>query len=161
LITLTLTAADLPGASAENGPMSPRSDRPRRRSFTAQYKLDILTEYDAADPAARGALLRRGGLVLLAFGSLADARAFCETFFAYYNHRHSGIALHSPASVHFGTAGEIRAQRAVTFDAAYAAHPDRFRADPSRPSSPTPRGSTSPAGRPSSITTNAILSQPA
>jgi putative transposase len=32
------------------------------------------------------------------FGSLADARAFCETFFAYYNHehRHSGIALHTP-----------------------------------------------------------------
>jgi transposase len=42
--------------------MSPRSDRPRRRSFTAQYKLDILTEYDAADPAARGVLLRREGL---------------------------------------------------------------------------------------------------
>jgi pimeloyl-ACP methyl ester carboxylesterase len=29
---------------AENGATSPRSDRPRRRSFTAQYKLDILTE---------------------------------------------------------------------------------------------------------------------
>ena len=42
--------------------MSPRSDLPRRRSFTAQYKLDILTEYDAADPAARGVLLRREGL---------------------------------------------------------------------------------------------------
>ncbi len=42
--------------------MSPRSDRPRRRSFTAQYKFDILTEYDAADPAARGVLLRREGL---------------------------------------------------------------------------------------------------
>jgi transposase len=42
--------------------MSPRSDRPRRRWFTAQYKLDILTEYDAAEPAARGVLLRREGL---------------------------------------------------------------------------------------------------
>ncbi len=42
--------------------MSPRSDRARRRSFTAQYKLDILAEYDAADPAARGVLLRREGL---------------------------------------------------------------------------------------------------
>jgi transposase len=62
LITLTLTAADLSGASVEDGPMSPRSDRPRRRSFSAQYKLDILTEYDAADPAARGVLLRREGL---------------------------------------------------------------------------------------------------
>jgi putative transposase len=36
------------------------------------------------------------------FGSLADARAFCATFFGYYNHahRHSGIGLHTPASVH-------------------------------------------------------------
>jgi transposase-like protein len=42
--------------------MNPRSDQPRRRSFTAKYKLDILTEYDAADPATRGVLLRREGL---------------------------------------------------------------------------------------------------
>jgi transposase len=62
VITLTLTAADLPSTTADNGPMSSRSDRPRRRSFTAQYKLDILTEYDAADPASRGVLLRREGL---------------------------------------------------------------------------------------------------
>ena len=62
MITLTLTAADLPGTSVEDGVMSPRVDRPRRRSFTAKYKLDILTEYDAADPAARGVLLRREGL---------------------------------------------------------------------------------------------------
>jgi len=63
------------------------------------------------------------------FGSIHDARTFCETFFAYYNHehRHSGIGLHAPASVHYGTATEIRAQRAVTLDAAYTANPDRFR----------------------------------
>ena len=42
--------------------MSPRSGQSKRRSFTAQYKLDILTEYEAADPAARGVLLRREGL---------------------------------------------------------------------------------------------------
>jgi len=62
LITLTLTAADLLTGSVENGAMSPRSDQPRRRSFTAKYKLDILTEYDAATPAERGVLLRREGL---------------------------------------------------------------------------------------------------
>ena len=62
------------------------------------------------------------------FGSLPDARAFCEVFFAYYNHehRHSGIGLHTPASVHHGTATEIRAQRQETLDAAYAANPERF-----------------------------------
>ena len=73
------------------------------------------------------------------FGSLADARAFCETFFAYYNHehRHSGIGLHTPASVHHGTASEVRAQRAATLDAAYAARPDRFRHRPVPPRLPT------------------------
>ena len=62
------------------------------------------------------------------FGSLADARAFCEAFFGYYNHehRHSGIGLHTPASVHHGTATEIRAQRQATLDAAHATHPERF-----------------------------------
>lgn len=63
------------------------------------------------------------------FGCLADARAFCQEFFTYYNHdhRHSGLALHTPASVHHGTAGEVRAQRAATLQAAYEANPDRFR----------------------------------
>jgi putative transposase len=74
------------------------------------------------------------------FGSIQHARAFCETFFAYYNHehRHCGIGLHTPASVHYGTATEIRAQRAVTLDAAYAANPDRFRGRrPTPPRLPT------------------------
>ena len=56
------------------------------------------------------------------FGSIQDARIFCDTFFDYYNHhhRHSGIGLHTPASVHYGTAAEIRARRAETLDAAYS-----------------------------------------
>jgi len=62
LITLTFTAADLLTNPVEDGAMSPRSDRPRRRSFTAQYKLDMLAEYDATDAAGRGVLLRREGL---------------------------------------------------------------------------------------------------
>lgn len=63
------------------------------------------------------------------FGSIHDARAFSEAFFAHYNseHRHSGIAYHTPASVHYGTAGEIRQQRAVTLESAYSANPARFR----------------------------------
>jgi putative transposase len=72
------------------------------------------------------------------FGSIADARAFCRTFFDYYNHehRHSGIGLYTPASVHYGTATEIRAQRAVVLDAAYAANPHRFRRPPTPPKLP-------------------------
>jgi putative transposase len=62
------------------------------------------------------------------FGSIQDAREFCAAFFEHYNHvhRHSGIGLHTPASVHYGTATAIRAQRKVTLDAAYAANPARF-----------------------------------
>jgi putative transposase len=73
------------------------------------------------------------------FGSIQDARAFCETFFAYYNHehRHSGIGLHTPASVHYGTATQIRAERARTLDNAYAANPNRFRHRPAPPKLPT------------------------
>ena len=57
-----------------------------------------------------------------------------------YNHvhRHAGIGLHTPASVHYGTAREIRAQRAATLDAAYAANPARLRhRPPSPPKLPT------------------------
>jgi putative transposase len=63
------------------------------------------------------------------FGSLEDARAFCVDFFAHYNyvHRHSGIALHTPASVHYGTHHEVRAQRQATLDDAFDANPLRFR----------------------------------
>jgi putative transposase len=62
------------------------------------------------------------------FGSIQDARAFCSTFFDYYNHvhRHAGIGLHTAASVHYGTATQVRRQRAATLDAAYAANPARF-----------------------------------
>jgi putative transposase len=62
------------------------------------------------------------------FGSLADARAFADRFFGYYNHehRHCGIGLHTPASVHYGTAGQVRNQRQHTLDAAYTARPERF-----------------------------------
>lgn len=40
----------------------PRADRPRRRTFTAAYKLRIVEEYDAAPAGEKGALLRREGL---------------------------------------------------------------------------------------------------
>ena len=44
--------------------------------------------------------------------------------------------MHTPASVHFGTAEQIRPQRQVTLDAAYAAHPDRFARRPRPPKLP-------------------------
>jgi transposase len=37
-------------------------ERARRRSFPAAYKLEVLAEYEAADPGEKGAVLRRHGL---------------------------------------------------------------------------------------------------
>jgi transposase-like protein len=37
-------------------------ERARRRTFTAQYKLDVVAEYDAAPAGQKGAVLRREGL---------------------------------------------------------------------------------------------------
>ena len=72
------------------------------------------------------------------FGSLADARTFCDEFFAAYNHehRHSGIGWHTPASVHYGTAEQIRKHRQATLDTAYTQHPDRFNRRPRAPQLP-------------------------
>jgi len=73
------------------------------------------------------------------FGSIHDARAFCGAFFTYYNHEHhhGALGLHTPASVHFGTATEIRASRAMVLDGAYAANPNRFAKPPVPPRLPT------------------------
>ena len=62
------------------------------------------------------------------FGCIQDSRAFCQEFFAWYNgqHCHSGIALLTPAMVHFGQAPAVLAQRQLVLDAAYLAHPERF-----------------------------------
>jgi putative transposase len=62
------------------------------------------------------------------FASIEQARAFCRTFFTWYNeqHRHSGIGFHTPAAVHHGRAEAIHRQRAQVLQAAYVAHPERF-----------------------------------
>ena len=58
----------------------------------------------------------------------------------YYNHdhRHSGISYHTPASVRYGTASEVREKRAEILESAYAADPARFRhRKPKPPELPT------------------------
>ncbi len=57
---MTMTLADT--TRIDDGGVSPRADRPKRRTFTAGYKAQILSEYDAADHGERGAILRREGL---------------------------------------------------------------------------------------------------
>ena len=69
------------------------------------------------------------------FTSIEAARVHCEQFFPWYNdqHRHTGLALHTPADIHYGTAEITREKRAGVIDAAYAAHPERFVRKPPRP----------------------------
>ncbi len=75
------------------------------------------------------------------FGSIQDARGFCQDFFVYYNlvHRHSGIGLHTPSDVHHGRAAEVRQARAAVLDTAYRNHRERFvRKAPQPPALPGP-----------------------
>jgi transposase len=51
-----------PGRVAEERPDPEVPERARRRRFTAQYKLDVVAEYDAAPVGEKGAVLRREGL---------------------------------------------------------------------------------------------------
>jgi len=69
------------------------------------------------------------------FDSIEHARAFSREFFDWYNHqhRHSGIGLMTPATVHHGRAEQTHATRVEVLDAAYAANPERFVRRPPRP----------------------------
>jgi putative transposase len=69
------------------------------------------------------------------FGCIQDSRAFCRQFFQWYNaeHRHSGIALLTPAMVHFGEARSVLDRRQAVLDGAYRAHPERFVRRPPKP----------------------------
>ena len=73
------------------------------------------------------------------FGCIQDSRAFCQSFFRWYNeeHRHSGVGLLTPAMVHYGQAENIRRQRQDVLDVAYQRHPERFvRSAPKPPALP-------------------------
>ena len=62
------------------------------------------------------------------FGCIQDSRAFSQGFFRWYNeeHRHSGLALLTPAMVHYHQTALILEQRQTVLDAAYRVHPERF-----------------------------------
>lgn len=74
------------------------------------------------------------------FGSVVDGRQWLRPFFHWYNHEHyhTALGLLTPATVHYGQAEMIRAQRQQVLQAAYAAHPERFvRGLPVPPELPT------------------------
>ena len=62
------------------------------------------------------------------FGSQQDARAWANTFLDWYNHehRHTGLALLTPADVHFLRAQSVLQKRQAVLEAAFARTPERF-----------------------------------
>ncbi len=74
------------------------------------------------------------------FGSIEDARAFCRSFFPWYNteHYHSGLGLLTPHAVHHQQHGLLLEGRQRVLDVAYARHPERFvRRPPTPQTAPT------------------------
>jgi putative transposase len=69
------------------------------------------------------------------FESKEHARAFCRGFFKWYNqeHRHWGIGLLTPDTVHYGRAKAVTQKRQEVLTAAYKAHPERFVRRPPKP----------------------------
>jgi len=74
------------------------------------------------------------------FGCIQDARSFCQDFFTWYNkdHRHSGIGLMTPESIHYGFAEHLNENRSVVLRAAFRKNPQRFKGKiPQPPELPT------------------------
>jgi putative transposase len=63
------------------------------------------------------------------FGCLEDARAFCRSFFQWYNceHRHSGINMLTPLTVHFGNADVVLGERNRVLQEFFKKNPARFK----------------------------------
>jgi putative transposase len=79
-------------------------------------------------------------------GGGAHAREWFDAFIAYYNHehRHSGIGWHTPASVHFGTAEEVRGTSGPSPSPRHTpATPNASAAAPDHPRYPRPRAPAS------------------
>jgi transposase InsO family protein len=73
------------------------------------------------------------------FGCIQDAKAFCRSFFDWYNqqHHHAGIGLMTPDQVHYGMADAIHAARQNTLNGAFKRNPERFvRKEPQPPEKP-------------------------
>ena len=62
------------------------------------------------------------------FGCQPDARTWANAFFAWYNqeHHHSGLALLTPADVHYQRAQMVLQKRQIVLQAAYQKNPQRF-----------------------------------
>jgi transposase len=79
-LDVTMTIADVTAArTGQDGTVAasdgPRAGRPKRRAFTAEYKLRVLQEYENAEsPRERAALLRREGIYTSSISEWRRAR---------------------------------------------------------------------------------------
>ena len=97
------------------------------------------------------------------FEGVEHARTHSREFFPWYNneHCHSGIGFMTPAAVHFGTAPALWHERAKVLQAAYRAHPERFKGKfPTPPKLPTIVGINLPKN-PTPETADALIQTPA
>jgi putative transposase len=62
------------------------------------------------------------------FESLDSGEVFLTDWFRWYNyeHRHTGLNLHTPASVQYGTVSAVAKRRQSVMDTAFELHPERF-----------------------------------
>jgi len=76
LTNAVMTGPSLTGQAVgmEDVPDPQVPERAKRRTYTAKYKRDILTEYDSLDRQGRGALLRREKLYTSLVGKWRDQR---------------------------------------------------------------------------------------
>ena len=98
------------------------------------------TSPDTPEPKARSRTLKYGPAFPDRFDPILHSRTWGQAFFPWYNseHRHSGIGLMTPATVHYGRAEAVHEQRARVLAAAHAANPERFvRGLPQPPKLPT------------------------
>jgi transposase len=139
-MTTTVTQAL---GSRQSGPMDDVPDpqvpeRARRRTYTARYKRDVLDEYEAADRAGKGALLRREGLYTSLISAWRDQR---DTGALAALARSSGPAPADPAhrevarlrKVNQHLAGELdKARRVIEVQSKLSALLDTLATDSSR-----------------------------
>ena len=62
------------------------------------------------------------------FSGITQARQWVQAFVYWYNnkHHHTGLALMTPATVHYGQVEAVRERRQRALDVVYAVHPERF-----------------------------------
>jgi len=98
------------------------------------------------------------------FGALLAARQWAHDFFDWYNneHHHTGLALLTPADVHYGRAEAVLAARQAVLQRAYEAHPERFvRGIPTVPRPPVAVWINPPkTGEPSPVAAEQANQQP-